>query len=311
MTNLISVFVVLAVLLAFPLLLFWMLVRAVREPRTRWWGIIILLSLLTCYCTTIVGFAGLVVGGNATGSAEMEQRYCEQFREALTQTETLPEVIARMDAAAASDEYRVREPDRTYRFRFVWLLAGCFLFAGANLMMFAPGRREHRHPTDCMVMIVSALVIFLTGIWQIAWGNGYSFQAGAYHRVLTGWHDKINFDAIQATNAEIAAKLAEDGVRGLNGLWSAFLELSGEKAPAQPNGKRGAEKPGDAAEKSVDPEAPGDGEEKSGNAEKPGVGAEKSVAPASSGIAIIGGADGPTAVFIGSELIKQNAASEE
>jgi len=292
MTNLISVFVVLAVLLAFPLLLFWMLVRAVREPRTRWWGIIILLSLLTCYCTTIVGFAGLVVGGNATGSAEMEQRYCEQFREALTQTETLPEVIARMDAAAASDEYRVREPDRTYRFRFVWLLAGCFLFAGANFMMFAPGRRERRHPTDCMVMIVAALVIFLTGIWQIAWGNGYAFQAGAYHRILTGWHDKIHFDAIHATNAEIAAKLAEDGVRGLNGLWSAFLEFSGEKAPAQPNRKRGN------AEKSGVEEKPGVGAEKTVEAKKPGGKSEKP------GVAIIGGADGPTAVFIGTELVK-------
>ena len=294
MTNLISVLVVLALLLFFPLLIFWMLVRAVREPGTRWWGIIILLSLLTCYCTTMVGFAGLVLGGNATGSAEMEQRYCERFREALTQTETLSDAIARMDAAAASDEYRVREPDRTYRFRFVWLLAGCFLFAGANLMMFAPGRRERRNPTDCMVMIVAALVIFLTGIWQIAWGNGYSFQAGAYHRVLTGWHDKIDFDAIHATNAEIAAKLAEDGVRGLNGLWSAFLELSGEKAPAQPNRKRGeAENPGDDTEKPVDAENPVD-------AGKPG-------GVASSGIAIIGGADGPTAVFLGSELIKQRS----
>ena len=292
MSSFIAIFMVLALLLAFPVFLFWMLVRAVREPGTRWWGIIILLSLLTCYCTTMVGFIGLVVGGNATGSAEMEQRYCEQFREALTQTESLPDAIARMDAAAASDEYRVKEPDRNYRFRFVWLLAGCFLFAGANLMMFAPGRREHRHPTDCMVMIVAALVIFLTGIWQIAWGNGYSFQAGAYHRILTGWHDKINFDAIHATNAEIAAKLAEDGVKGLNGIWSAFLELSGEKVPGQPNRKRGeAEKPGDA-------EKHGDGTEKPVDTEKPGV-------------AIIGGADGPTAVFIGSELIKQNAASEE
>ena len=45
------------------------------------------------------GFAGLVVGGNATGTAEMEQRYCEQFREALTRTESLPEAIACMDAA--------------------------------------------------------------------------------------------------------------------------------------------------------------------------------------------------------------------
>ena len=292
MSSFIAIFMVLALLLAFPIFLFWMLVRAVREPGTRWWGIIILLSLLTCYCTTMVGFIGLVVGGNATGSAEMEQRYCEQFREALAQTESLPDAIARMDAAAASDEYRVREPGRNYRFRFVWLLAGCFLFAGANLMMFAPGRRERRHPTDCMVMIVAALVIFLTGIWQIAWGNGYSFQAGAYHRILTGWHDKINFDAIRATNAEIAAKLAGDGVKGLNGIWSAFLELSGEKVPGQPNRKRGgAEKPGDA-------EKHGDGAEKPVDTEKPGV-------------AIIGGADGPTAVFIGSELIKQNAASEE
>ena len=90
MSSFIAIFMVLALLLAFPIFLFWMLVRAVREPGTRWWGIIILLSLLTCYCTTMVGFIGLVVGGNATGSAEMEQRYCEQFREALARTQGVP-----------------------------------------------------------------------------------------------------------------------------------------------------------------------------------------------------------------------------
>ncbi len=172
-----------------------------------------------------------------------------------------------MDAASATDEYQVREPDKNLRFRYVWLLGGCFLFAGANLMMFGPGRRERRHPTDCMVMIVAALVVFLTGIWQIAWGNGYAYQAGAYRRLLTAWHESIHLDAIHASNAEIAARITEDDVRSLNGLWRTFLDLSGEKIPGMPV-----------------------------KTEKTGMNG--------SGVAIIGGADGPTAVFVGSELLK-------
>lgn len=280
--NFLSVFATLAVLVIFPVFIFWLLFRAIRDQGTRWWGIIILLSILTCYCTTFTGVAGLISGGNATGTAAMEEHYCGEFREALTQTETLPEALARMDAATASEEYQVKEPDRNLRFRFVWLLGGCFLFAGVNLMMFAPGRRERRHPMDCMVMIVAALVVFLTGIWQIAWGNGYAYQAGAYRRMLTGWHEKIRIDAIHATNAEIAARLSEDKVKNLNGLWRTFLELSGETLPGVQvkSEKTDAVAPTDAGHKE---EAPG-------------------TAP---GIAVIGGADGPTAVFVSSELVKK------
>ena len=272
MSNIIAVAVTIALFVIFPVFLFIMLVRAVRIPGTRWWGIVILLSLLTCYCTTMVAIAGMIVGGNATGSAALEQRYCEQFCEALTQMETLPEAIARMDAAAAADEYQIREPEKNLRFRYVWLLGGCFLFAGANFMMFAPGRREKRHPTDCMVMIVAALVVFLTGIWQIAWGNGYAYQAASYRRFLTGWHEGIQLNTIRATNLEIAAQLAGRGVKNLNELRRMFRELSGEKLPGVPteSGKAGVD---------------------------------------GSGVAIIGGADGPTAVFINSELAKkQNGA---
>ena len=276
MSNLIAIIVVFAVLVIFPAFLFILLIRAIRIPGTRWWGIVILLSLLTCYCTTVTAIIGMIVGGNATGSAAMDRHYCEEFREALTQTETLPEAIARMDAAAASDEYQIGAPDRNLWFRYVWLLGGCFLFAGANLMMFGPGRRERRHPMDCMVMIVVALVVFLTGVWQIAWGNGYAFQASSYRRMLTGWHDKINLDAIRAPNAEIAAKLDENEVKSLNGLRFAFLELTGETFPGV---QVKTEKPDEEA-------APAD-------------------AGTGPGIAIIGGADGPTAVFIGSELLKK------
>jgi len=282
--DFLPVLATLAVLALFPALIFWMLVRAVRDQGTRWWGIIILLSILTCYCTVFTGAAGLVTGGNATGTAAMEQRYCGEFRDILTQTETLPEALARMDAAGANDEYQVKEPDKDLRFRFVWLLGGCFLFAGANLMMFAPGRRERRHPTDCMVMIVAALVVFLTGIWQVAWGNGYAYQAASYRRTLAGWHEKINLDAVHETNAEIAAKLADDKVKNLNGLWRTFLELSGETVPGM---QFKTEKP--------DATAPADaGHEE--EAEAPGT---------ASGIAIIGGADGPTAVFVSSELVRK------
>ena len=276
--KILPVLVTVAVLVIFPAFIFYLFVRAVRDPATRWWGIVILLALLTCYCTTMVGVAGLIVGGNATGSTALEQRYCGEFREVLEQTETLPEAFARMDGAAASEEYMVPEPEKDLRFRYVWLLGGCFLFAGANLMMFGPGRREKRHPADCIFMTVAALVVFLTGIWQIAWGNGYAFQARAYRGVLTTWHEKINLDGIHETNAEIAAKIDDDGVKGLNGLWRLFLELSGEKPRGIPAGNR----------KQSEVDAPSDAETQTG-----------------SGVAIIGGADGPTAVFISSELQKK------
>ena len=244
MSNLLSVFVLFAVLVIFPVFIFYLLVRAVRDKGTRWWGIVILLSILTCYCTTMVGIAGLVVGGNATGSAALENRYCETFREALAQTETLPDAFARMDEISAGDDYRIREQEKNLRFRYVWLLGGCFLFAGANLMMFGPGRREKRHPADCIVMVLAALVVFLTGIWQIAWGNGYAFQATAYRRMLTQWHENLPPDAIHETNAEIAAKLAEDAnVNSLNKLRLKLLVLSGENAAAP-----GTEKTGSPAE---------------------------------------------------------------
>ena len=266
-----AVFATLAVLIIFPIFIFWMLVRAVRDTGTRWWGIIILLSILTCYCTTFAGGIGLVSGGGATGTAAMEQRYCEQFREALTQTETLPEALTRMDEAAATDEYQVREPDKNLRFRFVWLLGGCFLFAGANLMMFAPGRRERRHPTDCMFMIVAALIVFLTGIWQIAWGNGYAYQAGAYRRMLTDWHKTINLDAVHEPNAEIAAKLADGKTKSLNGLWALFRGLSGEKDPYSPRREQDAANSGGGANSSAGSDVvdAGDGGESDSPAEVP------------------------------------------
>ena len=237
MTKILPVFVTLAVLLIFPVFIFYLLVRAIRG-QVRWWGIVILLAILTCYCTTMVGVAGLLIGGNATGSVKLEQRYCEVFVETLKQTETLPEAIARMDAASASDEYQIHEPDKNLRFRYVWLLGGCFLFAGANLMMFGPGRREKRHPADCIMMTVAALVVFLTGIWQIAWGNGYAYRASAYGRNLTGWYENIPLDAIRETNAEIAAELIADAadVNSLNRLRRKFRELSGELVPFKPAG---------------------------------------------------------------------------
>ena len=272
MSNIISIFVALVVPVIFPVFLFIMLVRAIRDQGTRWWGIVILLSLLTCYCTTVTAIAGLIVGGNATGSAKLGERYAEAFIEALKQTETLPEAIDRMDAAAASDEYQVGAPEKSLRFRYVWILGGCFLFAGANFMLFAPGRREKQHPGDCIVMIVAALVVFLTGVWQIAWGNGYAFQASAYRSMLTGWHEKIDLNAIRAPNEEIAAKLAENGVKSLDGLRIAFRELSGETIPG-------------VRFKTETPETNG------------------------SGVAIIGGADGPTAIFVSSELLKKQGGA--
>ena len=286
MTNLLSVFATFAVLIIFPAFIFFLFIRAVRNPGTRWWGIVILLSILTCYCTTVTAILGLIVGGNATGTPAMERRCCEEFREVLVQTETLPDAIARMDAATDSDAYRVLESDKNLRFRYVWLLGGCFLFAGANLMMFAPGRREKRHPADCVVMSAAALVVFLTGIWQIAWGNGYAFQASAYRRMLTEWHKGIHLDAVHASNAEIAAKLADDGVKSLYGLRHFFLGLSGEKSPGT---HAETEKPGTAASEVAETEKPGTA--------APGENAKKGP-----GIAIIGGADGPTAVFITSRL---------
>ena len=227
--NVLSVLVTGAVLVIFPVFIFYLFIRAVRDKGTRWWGIVILLSILTCYCTTMVGVAGLVVGGNATGAAAQEQRYVNVFREALTQTETLPEALARMDAVSSGDEYQIREPEKNLRFRYVWLLGGCFLFAGANLMMFGPGRREKRHPADCIMMILAALVVFLTGIWQIAWGNGYAYQASVFHRFLTGWHKSIPLAEIRASNAEIAAWLSGDGrVNGIHELSMRIRLLSAE-----------------------------------------------------------------------------------
>ncbi len=247
MSSIVSVFVTLAILVIFPVFIFYLFIRAVRNPGTRWWGIVILLAILTCYCTTMVGVAGLVIGGNATGSAVLERHYCEQFCEALKQTETLPDAFARMDAASASDEYQIHEPDKNLRFRYVWLLGGCFLFAGANLMMFGPGRREKRHPADCIMMTIAALVVFLTGIWQVAWGNGYAYQAAAYGRALTAWHENLPPDAIHETNVEIAAKLAEDAnVNSLNKLRLKFLVLSGENAAAPETEK--ADPPSEQAE---------------------------------------------------------------
>ena len=242
--NILSVFVTLLVLVIFPVFIFFLFIRAVRDSKTRWWGIVILLAILTCYCTTWGALLGLNSGGVATGSMALEVRYCDAFREALLQTDTLPEAIARMDELSASDEYRIREPEKNLRFRYVWLLGGCFLFAGANLMMFGPGRRERRHAGDCIVMTVAALVVFLTGIWQVAWGNGYAYQASAYRRMLKEWHEGIRLDAIHETNAEIAAGLSGEGeVKSLNGLWRRFRELSGEQVQFEHPGaeKAGAE----------------------------------------------------------------------
>ena len=265
MGSIIGIFVVIAMVTIFPALLFYLFIRAIRVPGTKWWGIVILLSLLTVYLTCAVGVVGLIVGGNATGSTAMEQQYCRQFLDTLAKTETVRAAVAEMDSTvSAGEEYLVKEPAKNLRFRYVWLLGGCFLFAGANLLMFGPGRREHRHPSDCIVAVLAALVVFLTGIWQIAWGSGYAYQAAAFRKMLTEWHAKIDLNAIKATNAEIAAKLTEDGVMGLNGLWREFLELSGEKTPWQPEKKNNQ-----------------------------------------NGIAIIGGADGPTEVFLSTELAKK------
>ena len=270
MGSIIGIFVVIAMVTIFPAFLFYLFIRAIRIPGTRWWGIVILLALLTAYLTCVVGIAGLIVGGNATGSAALEQNYCKEFVATLAKTDTVRQAVADMDAAVSSgEEYLVKEPEKNLRFRYVWLLGGCFLFAGANLLMFGPGRRERRNPADCIVAVIAALVVFLTGIWQVAWGNGYGYQAAAFRKMLTLWHEKIDLDAIHATNAEIAAKLTEDDVKGLNGLWRAFLELSGKEVPGQPE-----------KEKTEQPEK-----------EKP-----------AGGIAIIGGADGPTAVFVSTHL---------
>ena len=291
MSYLIPVFVVLALLVLFPSFIFLMLVRAVRDQGTRWWGIVILLSILTCYCTTLVAVVGLIVGGNATGSTKLERRYCEQFREVLTQTDTLPEAIARMDVLAASDEYQIREPDRSLRFRYVWILGGCFLFAGANLMMFAPGRREKRHPADCIVMIVAALVVFLTGVWQIAWGNGYAAEASLYLNTLAGWHKSLPPDELPVSNARIAAWLSpEPPIQPPKRLHELLGWIGG--LYIEPEGPRGLPKlpPEDETEKPEEEAAP----------------ANDGTGP---GIAIIGGADGPTAVFIGSELLKKQSGT--
>ena len=287
MTKILPVFVVFAVLLIFPVFIFYLLIRAIRG-QVRWWGIVILLAILTCYCTTMVGVAGLLIGGNATGSVKLEQRYCEAFVETLKQTETLSEAIARMDAAAATDEYQIREPDKNLRFRYVWLLGGCFLFAGANLMMFGPGRREKRHPADCIMMILAALVVFLTGVWQIAWGNGYAFQASAYRRLLTEWHKTIPPDAALASNAKLVARL--------------FGEVKAERVRLHHLSKRICVISAELEGSSSLPELPELDETE--NTEAEAVPADAGTKP---GIAIIGGADGPTAVFIGTELLRRQS----
>jgi len=267
MSNLLAIFVTVALILLFPVFIFWMLVRAIRIPGTRWWGIVILLSILTCYCTTFAALGGLFIGGSATGSAALEQMYCKQFRAMLAQTEDLSEALAGMDAASASEAYRIAPPEKDLRFRYVWLLGGCFLFAFANLMLFGPGRREHRHAADCSVAIFAALVVFLTGVWQIAWGSGYAHQAAFYRRMLTDWHRGVQPDAIRLSNAEIAAKLSDEtSVRSLLDLENAFRELEAEAGKAS-----GTKEPG----------TDGGGKTPSG------------------GIAIIGGADGPTAIVVG------------
>jgi hypothetical protein len=296
MSKFIAVSVTLAVLLIFPVFIFYLLVRAIRG-QVRWWGIAILLAILTCYCTTMVGVAGLVIGSNATGSAALEQRYCEQFCEALKQTETLPEAIADMDAAAAADEYQIREPEKNLRFRYVWLLGGCFLFAGANFMMFAPGRREKRHPTDCMVMIVAALVVFLTGVWQIAWGNGYAIQASAYRRMLTEWHKTIPPDAALASNAKLA--------------WKLFGEVKANRVRLHALSTRICAISAELEGSSSLPELPEPDETETPDEQTAPTDADAGTPPigTGSGIAIIGGADGPTAVFIGSELLKKQAGA--
>ena len=285
MSKILPVFVTLAVLAIFPVFIFYLLVRAIRG-QVRWWGIVILLAILTCYCTTMVGVAGLLIGGNATGSAALDQRYCEAFVETLKQTETLSEAIARMDAAAATDEYQIHEPDKNLRFRYVWLLGGCFLFAGANLMMFGPGRREKRHPADCIMMILAALVVFLTGVWQIAWGNGYAYQASAYRRRLTEWHKTIPPDAALASNAKLAWKLFGEVKANRVGLHTLSTRICAISAELEGSSSLPEPPEPDETEKPEEEAAPAD-------------------AGTGPGIAIIGGADGPTAVFISSELLKR------
>lgn len=293
MSKILPVFVTFAVLIIFPVFIFYLLVRAVRDRGTRWWGIVTLLAILTCYCTTLAGIAGLLVGGSATGSLKLEQRYCGAFVETLKQTETLPDAIARMDAAAATDEYQIHEPDKNLRFRYVWLLGGCFLFAGANLMMFGPGRREKRHPADCIMMILAALVVFLTGVWQIAWGNGYAYQASAYRRLLTEWHKTIPIDGIRASNAELAAWLS--------------VEVKAERVRLRDLSKRICAISAELEGSSGLPELPEPDE-----TEKPeddAVPADADAGTPGPGVAIIGGADGPTAVFIGTELLKRQSGA--
>ena len=265
MLTFLSVFVTITLALLFPVFIFWMLVRAIRFSGMRWWGIVTLLSILTCYCTTAAALGGLFVGSSATGSAALERNYCKDFRATLARTEDLSEALAGMDAASASDAYRIPPPDKDLRFRYVWLAGGCFLFAFANLLLFGPAHREHRHTADCSVAIFAALVVFLTGVWQIAWGNGYAHQTAFYHRMLTDWHKGVQPDAVHLSNAEIAAKLSDESrVRSLLELENIFRELENDA------GKTTGKKTGP------------DGTE-----------------TASGGIAVIGGADGPTAIVIG------------
>ena len=112
MGNILGIFVVIAMVTIFPAFLFYLFIRAIRVPGTRWWGIVILLALLTAYLTCVVGIAGLIVGGNATGSAAMEQMYCREFVATLAKTDTVRQAVADMDATvSAAEEYLVKEPE--------------------------------------------------------------------------------------------------------------------------------------------------------------------------------------------------------
>ena len=55
MGNILGIFVVIAMVTIFPAFLFYLFIRAIRVPGTRWWGIVILLALLTAYLTCVVG----------------------------------------------------------------------------------------------------------------------------------------------------------------------------------------------------------------------------------------------------------------
>ena len=113
MGSILGIFVVIAMVTIFPAFLFYLFIRAIRIPGTRWWGIVTLLALLTAYLTCVVGIAGMIAGGNATGSAAMEQRYCKEFVATLAKTDTVRQAVADMDATVSSgEEYQVKEPEK-------------------------------------------------------------------------------------------------------------------------------------------------------------------------------------------------------